>query len=390
MTQWLIKRFVPNPENTSSQPVRTAYGTLGSVVGILVNVLLGALKFTVGLLAGSVAVTADAVNNISDAGGSLMSLVTVRLAQKPVDAEHPFGHGRLEYLGALGVGLLILFMGVEMVKEGVSSILSPSPVNFSLVNLILLAASVLCKGWLAGFYQKVGGAIDSETLKAAGKDSLSDMIATSAVILSMIIGHFTGWPVDGWMGLAVAFVVLKAGFEVCKDTVDRLLGGQADPELGRRLVEKVLSYPEVLGVHDLVIHDYGPGRCVASLHAEVSARSDIVAIHEVIDKMEREISQELSLPLCIHMDPIVTDDKETNEACRQMMAFLKTVDERLTLHDFRRVPGEKQINLIFDVLLPAGYKDAAGLTEKIRAYAKVMDPRHECVLHFDIDMGMPH
>jgi len=390
MTQWLIKRFVPDAANTSAQPVRTAYGTLGSTVGIIVNLLLAALKFVVGLLAGSVAVTADAVNNLSDAGGSIMSLVTVRLAQKPVDAEHPFGHGRMEYLGALGVGLLILMMGVEMVKEGVGSILDPQPVAFTWLSFGLLAASVLCKGWLAGFYKRVGGAIDSQTLKAAGKDSLSDVIATTAVILSMVIGHFTGWPVDGWMGLAVSLIVLKAGFEVCKDTVDRLLGGKADPELGKKLVDRVMSYPQVLGVHDLVIHDYGPGRCVASLHAEVSAESDIVAIHEVIDQMEREIGDALSLPLCIHMDPIVTNDPATNEACRQMMDFLTSVDERLRLHDFRRVPGENQINLIFDVLLPAGYRDVPALENKIRAHAREMDPRHECVLHFDVDMGMPY
>ncbi|MBQ2700233.1 MAG: cation transporter [Clostridia bacterium] len=384
MTQWLIKRFVPTPHNTSSQPVRTAYGTLGSVVGIVVNLLLAALKFIVGLLAGSVAVMADAVNNLSDAGGSIMSLVTVRLAQKPIDADHPFGHGRMEYLGALGVGLLILLMGVEMVKEGVSSILNPQPVTFTVLSFALLAASVLCKGWLAAFYKRVGGAIDSETLKAAGKDSLSDVIATSAVILSMVIGHFTHWPVDGWMGLLVSLVVLKAGFEVCKDTVDRLLGGKPDPELSRKLMERVMSYPQVLGVHDLVIHDYGPGRCVASLHAEVSAESDIVEIHEVIDQMEREIGEEMSLPLCIHMDPIVTNDPQTNEAFRRLAEFLTQIDQRLSLHDLRRVPGENQINLVFDVMLPAGYRDAQGLKEKIQAFAKEMDPRYECVIRFDI------
>lgn len=388
MTQWLIKRFVKDAANTAAQPVRTAYGTLGSVVGILVNVLLAALKFLVGILTGSVAVTADAANNLSDAGGSIMSLVSVRMAQKPVDAEHPFGHGRIEYLGALGVGLLILLMGVELLKEGVGSILHPQPVAFTWTTFILLAVSVGFKFWLAGFYKKVGGAIHSETLKAAAKDSLSDVIATSAVILSMVLGQLVAWPVDGCMGVLVALVVLKAGFEVCKDTVDRLLGGKPDPEMGRALVNKVLTYPGILGVHDLVIHDYGPGRCVASLHAEVSSKADIVAIHEVIDQMEREIAQEMDLPVCIHMDPIVTDDADTNAISTKMAAFLTSVDERLKLHDFRRVPGENQINLIFDVLLPADYKDAKGLEDKIKAYAKGVDPRHECILHFDYDYGV--
>ncbi|MBQ8536857.1 MAG: cation transporter [Clostridia bacterium] len=388
MTQWLINRFVKDAANTSSQPVRTAYGTLGSLVGILINVLLAALKFFVGVLTGSVAVTADAVNNLSDAGGSIMSLVSVRMAQKPVDAEHPFGHGRIEYLGALGVGVLILMMGVELLKEGVGSIITPEPVAFTWLTFILLAVSVIFKFWLAGFYKRVGGAINSETLKAAAKDSLSDVIATSAVILSMVLGHCLAWPVDGYMGVLVALVVLKAGFEVCKDTVDRLLGGKPDPEMGRALVNKVLTYPGILGVHDLVIHDYGPGRCVASLHAEVSSKANIVAIHEIIDQMEREILQEMALPVCIHMDPIVTDDVATNEISARMAAFLLTVDERLKLHDFRRVPGENQINLIFDVLLPADYKDAKGLEGKIKAYAKGLDPRHECILHFDVDMGI--
>lgn len=386
MIQWLFKHFIRHHENTRVQSVRTAYGTLGSAVGIGVNVLLAALKFVVGLVAGSIAVTADAANNLSDAAGSIMSLVSVRLAQKPVDSEHPFGHGRMEYIGALGVGVLILLMGVELLKEGVGSIISPQPIGFSWLSLGLLGVSVGFKIWLYAFYGRIARAIDSQAMKAASKDSLSDVLATGGVMASMLIGRFAGWPVDGWMGVIVALIVLKAGFSVCRDTVDRLLGGKPDRGQGEALVQKLLSYPGVLGVHDLVIHDYGPGRCVASVHAEVSAKSDIVAIHEVIDRAEREISQDLHMPICIHMDPIVTDDETTNAVCAQLSAFLRTVDSRLKLHDFRLVPGENQINLIFDVLLPADYADIKGLTAKICAHAQALDPRYVCVLHFDVDM----
>jgi len=386
MTQWLIRHFIPQAEDTAAQSVRTAYGTLGSAVGIAANVLLALLKALAGMLTGSLAVTADAVNNLSDAAGSVMSLISVRMAQKPHDADHPFGHGRMEYLGALGVGVLILVMGVELFKEGVSSILSPQAIAFTWLSAAILAGSIALKLWLWRFFTHTGSAIDSETLKAAGQDSFSDALATGAVLLSMLAFRVFGLKADGWMGLIVALIVLKAGYSVCRDTVDRLLGGKPDKELGDQLVQKLLSYPEVLGVHDLVIHDYGPGRCVASVHAEISDQSDLVAIHEVIDRAEREISQELHLPICIHMDPIVTDDPETNRVARQMADYLAGVDSRLKLHDFRRVRGENQINLIFDVVLPADFGDSRQLEAGIRAHAKVLDPRHECVLHFDIDL----
>ena len=386
MTQWLIRRFVPDASNTASQAVRVAYGTLGSGVGIAANALLALLKALAGVLTGSLAITADAVNNLSDAAGSVMSLISVRIAQKPHDADHPFGHGRMEYLGALGVGILILIMGADLIKEGVGSVFNPQPIAFTWLSAGILAGSIALKLWLWRFFARVGRTIDSEALKAAGQDSLSDSLATGAVLLSMLAFRFFGWQVDGWMGLVVAGIVLKAGYSVCRDTVDRLLGGKPDKELGDRLVEKLLAYPEVLGVHDLVIHDYGPGRCVASVHAEVSDQSDLVAIHEVIDRAEREISNELHIPICIHLDPIVTNDPESNWLAQQIGAYLTGVDPRLKLHDFRRVRGEKQINLIFDVVLPAGFGDHRQLEAGIRAQAKVLDPRHECVLHFDVDL----
>ncbi len=385
MIKWIIRRFIREPENTSDQRVRGQYGTLGSVVGISVNVLLSVVKFLVGTFTGSVAVTADAANNLSDAGGSIISLISIRLAQKPVDREHPFGHGRMEYLGALGVGVLILLMGVELLLSGVDSILHPVRPAFGWVPLILMIFSILMKVWLYFFYTHVGKKIDASTLLAAAKDSLSDVLATSAVALSMVIGVFTAFPVDGVMGVIVAALVLKAGFDVCKDTIDSLMGGKPDKELGRRIIDMLMKYDKILGTHDLILHDYGPGRCVASVHAEVPADGNLLELHEMIDQAEREISTELNIPICIHMDPIVSGDPETDRVAAQLNDYLKGRNEGLMLHDLRRVPGAKQINLVFDVVVPAGYKDVKALERDICAEARRIDPCHNCVIHFDVD-----
>ena len=385
MIKWIIRLFIREPENTSDQRVRGQYGTLGSVVGISVNVFLSVVKFLVGTFTGSVAVTADAANNLSDAGGSIISLISIRLAQKPVDRDHPFGHGRMEYLGALGVGVLILLMGVELLLSGVDSILHPVRPAFGWVPLLLLIFSILMKVWLYFFYTHVGKKIDASALLAAAKDSLSDVLATSAVALSMVIGVFTAFPVDGVMGVIVAALVLKAGFDVCKDTIDSLMGGKPDKELGRRIIDMLMKYDKILGTHDLILHDYGPGRCVASVHAEVPADGDILELHEMIDQAEREISTELNIPICIHMDPIVSGDPETDRVAAQLNDYLKGRDEGLMLHDLRRVPGAQQINLVFDVVVPAGYKDVKTLEQDICAEAKRIDPCYNCVIHFDVD-----
>lgn len=385
MTKWLIRLFIKNPQDTKSQPSRAAYGTLGSMVGIGLNILLSLAKFIIGLATGSVAITADAGNNLSDAGGAGVSLISTRLAQKPQDQEHPFGHGRMEYIGALGLGLLILIMGVELLKAGITSIIHPAALIFSWLSFGLLLGGVLLKGWLIGFYAKLGRQIDSAALQAASKDSLSDVLSSSAVLLSMLADHFFHWALDGYMGVLVALVVLKTGFQVCKGTIDRLLGAKPSKEQSELLLQKLLAYDGILGAHDLVIHDYGPGRCIASVHAEVSAKGDIVKIHELIDQVEREISKEMNLSLLIHMDPIVTDDAETNEARARMEAFLLSTDPRLKLHDFRRVPGEKQVTLVFDVLVPAEYGPTEKLENKIEAFAQELDTRNKCLLHFDLD-----
>ncbi|MDD3334442.1 MAG: cation diffusion facilitator family transporter [Eubacteriales bacterium] len=385
MTNWLIRRFVHDSDNTKEPGVRTAYGTLGSCVGILVNLLLAAGKFFIGLLSGSLAITADAANNLSDAAGSIMALVSTRIAQKPVDAEHPFGHGRMEYLGSLGVGVLIVIVAVGLLKDGVDSALHPAPLTISWVVLAILIASELAKTWLFFFYRKLGRATDNGTLLAASKDSLSDVMATGAVLLCVGINAIWGLEIDGYVGILVALIVLKAGFDVCKDTIDQLLGGKPDPEKAQRIRELLLSYPGILGVHDLVIHDYGPGRCVASLHAEVSDKSNIVEIHEVIDNAEREIGSQLHMPICIHMDPIATTDETTNRIHQQITDFIHRMDPCLSLHDFRMVPGQDHINLIFDCVLPAGYKGKEELLQSLGAYAASLDPRYRLVVQFDTD-----
>lgn len=385
MTELLIRLFVKNPQDIKNRAVRTAYGTLGTCTGIAVNVLLSTLKFFVGMLSGSLAVMADAVNNLSDAAGSVMALLSVRIAEKPMDREHPFGHGRMEYIGALAVGVLIVVAGVKLLMDGVNAILSPAALTATWLTLVLLAASVLTKLWLFFYYRRIARLIDSQALSAASKDSLSDVAATSAVVVSIALQMLFHWRIDGYMGVLVALFVLKTGLSVCKDTVDRLLGEKPNPELTRAIREMLLKYEGILGVHDLVVHDYGPGRCIASVHAEVSAAGDIVAVHEVIDRAERELQKELGVAVLVHMDPIVTNDPTVNEMRERVADYLREVDPRLTLHDFRMVPGQKKVNLVFDCLLPDGYKAREELLSRLRAFVKGIDPRYDVVVQFDTD-----
>lgn len=385
MTSWLIRRFVKNHEDVSNRTVRAAYGTLGSVTGIVVNLLLSAMKFIIGALTGSLAATADAVNNLSDSAGSLMALITVRMAVKPNDKDHPFGHGRLEYIGALAVGVIILFAGVQLLIDGVKTILHPAALNVSLLTLVLLLVSIAVKFWLNLYYRKIARLIDSKTLFAAAKDSLSDMLATGSVVLSLLLQWIFGWTIDGFIGVLVALFVLQSGYSVCKDTIDSLLGGKPDPHMIKDIRRILLKYSEIRGLHDLILHDYGPGRCIASVHAEVSATGNIVAIHEAIDRAERELKEELGIEVVIHMDPTVTDDPKTNALRDQIAAYLRGIDPRLSMHDFRVVPGEKQINLVFDCLLPADAVDQKQLLAKLNSFVKQLDPRYALVVQFDTD-----
>lgn len=382
MTTMLIRMFIKDHANTTDLNVRTQYGTLASIVGIIVNLLLSAAKFLIGTLGHSLAVTADAVNNLSDAAANIVTLVTVRMANKPIDPDHPFGHGRMEYLGSLFVGALVLMMGFTLLKDSIASIISPSAPDFSVVAVIVLVISILGKFWLFLFYRKMGKTIDNSTLLAASKDSISDVMSTAAVLVSVVLSLAFGWAIDGWIGLLVSLIVLKAGFGICKETIDNLLGGRPDPEKVRQIKEMMLSYDPILGVHDLILHDYGPGRCYASAHAEVPADGDIVYIHEIIDKAEHDIGHTLKMPICIHMDPIVTDDDLTTRLRQLFSDFV--AKENLSLHDFRMTPGENHMNLIFDVAVPAGYKDTKKLLESLREFA-ASQGNYSVVVQIDID-----
>lgn len=385
ITAWLVKTFVPNHENVTDPDVRAAYGTLASVAGVLLNLLLAGGKFLMGLISGSLAIVADAANNLSDAAGSIVTLITTRLARKPVDMDHPFGHGRMEYLGSLAVGVLILTMGVTLLKDGVLAVLHPQAPRISWAVVVVLIVSIAGKLWLCLFHRRLGRETKNSTLQAVSKDSMGDVLSTSAVLLSLLLYHFFGWELDGWMGIVVSLVVLKAGFDVCRETLDSLLGGRPDPERIQQIRELLLAREGIYGLHDLVLHDYGPGRCFATVHAEVDADGSILAIHELIDDAEREIGQKMNMPICIHMDPIVTSDEATNRVRQQMNDFLTSFDPQLSMHDFRMVPGEGHTNLIFDCVLPAGYANQQALHSALEAYAKSLDGRYQLVVMFDTD-----
>lgn len=371
------------PQNETG--ARDAWGTVGSVTGIVVNFLLAAIKFIAGILSGSVAAVADAANNLSDAGGSFISLLSVRLSSRRETENNPFGFGRMEYLGTLGVGLLILFMGVELFKSGISSIIHPEAVIFSVFTLVMLCVSLLGKLWLYFIYRKIALPIHSSTLMAAAKDSLSDCISTLAVIISMLSSHFFGLKIDGIIGLLVSLLVLKAGWDVLSETVTQLLGGKPDKEMGERIIQRVMQYEYVQGVHDFVMHDYGPGRCMASIHVEVPASGDLVAMHEVIDRMERDIDEELHVPLCVHLDPVKTLTEEEHAIEQAVIDFLAACNPPLKMHDFRIVPGQKRINLIFDIVTPPGFKNEEQLMDEIGAHMRSIDERYACVTHCDKD-----
>lgn len=385
MTAWLIRKFVPNAAHTEDPQVRAAYGTLAAIVGILMNLLLAGSKFLMGILSGSLAITADAANNLSDAAGSVVTLISVRLARKPVDLDHPFGHGRMEYLGSLAVGVLIVVMGVTLLRDAVVSILHPEALSISWVVISVLVFSVLGKGWLYLFYKKTGGDTKNGTLLAAAQDSRGDMLATGAVLVSLGINVLFHISIDGWISLVVAAIVLKAGWGVCSETVNSLLGGRPDPEKTEQLRSLLLAREGILGLHDLVLHDYGPGRCFASVHAEVDAAGNILDIHEMIDDAEREVGQIMKMPICIHMDPIVTANEEVNRVRDQMSHFLTALDPSFSMHDFRMVPGEGHTNLIFDCVLPVGYQQKDMVLNALTAYAQAIDPTFRLVVMFDTD-----
>ncbi len=354
MTQWLIRRFVADREQVTKPAVRTSYGRLATTTGLLCNLLLAVGKLLVGLLSGSVSVMADAANNLSDASSSVISLLGFKMASKPADPEHPYGHARYEYLAGLMVCVIILLIGVELFRTSLNKVLHPSPVQFSWTTVGVLAGSILVKQWMASFYRKIGQTISSNTLQAAAADSRNDVIATAAVLIAALISHFFGIQLDGWMGLAVASFILYSGFGLLRETLDPLLGNAPDPELVQQIRESILSYPGVLGTHDLMLHDYGPGRRFGSVHVEMAAEDDIMQSHDVIDGIERDILQQMNIHLIIHLDPIVTQDPLVNDLRLWLSEQVKQIHPDLTIHDVRLVKGITHSNLIFDCVKPDG------------------------------------
>ena len=384
MTDWLVQRCIRRPEDGSDPAVRQAYGLLSGGVGIVLNLLLSAGKFVAGVLTGSIAVTADAFNNLSDAGSSVVTLVGFRMAAKRADDDHPFGHGRIEYLSGLAVAVAILVVGLELAKSSLEKVLHPVEVAFSWLSVGILCASILVKLWMFFFNRNLSRRIGSAAMMATATDSLSDAAATSAVLLGTLVGHFADLYIDGWVGVLVAVFILRAGWGAAKDTLDPLLGQSPDPELVRGIQETVLGRPEIVGMHDLVVHDYGPGRCMASLHAEVPMDADVLVIHDVIDNLERELRRKLGVEVVIHMDPIAVGDPRTDALKAQVTELVRRIDPDMTIHDFGMTAGPEHTNLIFDVAVPYHCRlEDEQVQEAIGAAVKALPGNYYTVVSVD-------
>lgn len=355
MTEFLVKHFVKDYEHTEKVSVRTAYGVLASMVGIFCNVFLFAVKFVIGLIVHSVSVTADAFNNLSDAGSSIISFVGVKIASKPADKEHPFGHGRMEYIAALIVSFLVMEVGFTFLKDSFGKIKSPEILNFQLMSVVILVLSIGVKLWLGLFNRKLGEKIDSKVMMAAFTDSMGDVLTTTVTIVSLLVFQITGVNIDGFVGIGVALVVMWAGFGIAKDTLEPLLGEAVDPEEYQKIKKFVEGYDGVVGSHDLIVHNYGPNRSMASIHAEVPNNVNIETSHEVIDRIERDAVENLGIFLVVHMDPIEIEDEHVLLIRNRANQAIAEIDDSCTIHDFRVVDGQKQINLIFDLVVPREY-----------------------------------
>jgi cation diffusion facilitator family transporter len=384
LTNFLIKHFIPNASDVKSPAVRQRYGVVSGVVGILCNALLCTAKIAAGLLTGAVSIVADGINNLSDGGSCVVSLLGFKMAGKPADDKHPFGHGRIEYVAGLIVSFIIVLMGVELAKTSLDKIFHPEEISFSWITPAVLGISILVKLWMCFFNRKMGDKIDSAVLRATAMDSLSDVAATSAVLAGFVIGYWARVNLDGYLGVLVALFILYTGVSTAKGTLDLLLGEAPDPEFVKQIQQEVLSYPEIIGVHDLIVHNYGPGHSVVSLHAEVPCDVDILKIHDTIDNAERDLKKKFDCEVVIHMDPIITDDKETNEIHQKLSSIVRLLDSRVTIHDFRMVKGPTHTNLIFDIVVPHQFRLTDDqVVESLRQAVKALDARYEIVVNVD-------
>lgn len=352
MTSLLIKLFIKDPNNIKSSAVRHTYGTLASIVGIVLNLLLSAAKLAVGLVFGSISITADATNNLSDAGAQIISLISFKISAKPADRDHPFGHARIEYVASMIVSFIVLLIGFELLSESIREVIDPQPVEFSWLSVVVLSVSIVAKLWLCLFNRKLGKKISSTVMKATSADSLSDAIATSAVLVSMLIAKFTGFETDAYMGIIVSVIIMIAGAKILNETKNSILGSAPDPETIESIKAIVAEYPEILGIHDMVVHNYGPGNTIASLHAEVDGKADVFHTHDVIDNAENALYARLGVRATIHLDPIVIDDERVSALREKTIEAVRKIDGRLSIHDFRFVEGTTHTNLIFDVVAP--------------------------------------
>lgn len=382
MTEFLVRHFIKDYEDVEKVSVRTAYGVLASFVGIFCNVFLFAVKFAVGIILHSVSVTADAFNNLSDAGSSIIGFVGVKMAEKPADADHPFGHGRMEYIAALVVSFLVIEVGFTFLKDSIGKIRNPEAMTFSLVSVVILLLSIAVKLWLGIFNRKLGEKIDSKVMKAVFTDSMGDVITTGATVLSLVFFGVTGINIDGIVGVGVALVVMWAGIGIARDTLEPLIGEAIDPEVYEKIKNFVESYDGIEGTHDLIVHNYGPGRSMASIHAEVPNDVDIEISHEIIDRIERDAGKKLGIFLVIHMDPVEMRDEKVLEIKERTLEILREMDPACSIHDFRVVHGEGQTNLIFDMVIPIEYdeKTRSELPLELAERIKRIDRRYECVI----------
>lgn len=380
----LLSRLLIRPDGRDSAGLRKAYGVLCGAVGIFLNILLFAGKLLAGTLAGSVAITADAFNNLSDAGSSAITLLGFHLAGQKPDAHHPFGHGRIEYLSGLGVAVLILLMGWELLQSSLTKILHPAPVTASPLVIAILCVSVGVKLYMAFYNWRLGKRLDSAAMRATATDSLCDSAATSAVLSATLIGHFTGKMIDGWAGLLVAAFILWSGAKAAKETADPLLGTPPTREFVSRIRDLVMAHPGIIGIHDLIVHDYGPGRVMISLHAEVPANQDVLALHDEIDNVEKELREQLGCEAVIHMDPIVTDDGVTEETRRRVAELVHCIDDDISIHDFRMVTGPTHTNVIFDAVVPYHFRlSDQQVAEKIRDAVRALDGSYYAVVQVE-------
>ncbi len=386
MTKLLIKLFIKDYENTENSKVRERYGTFSGIVGIVTNLLLTLIKMITGIVFNSLAITADAVNNLSDSASSIVTLVGFRLAGKPADAEHPYGHARIEYLSGLIVSFSILTLGLQLVRSSFDKIRNPQNADFSAIAIVVLVVAILVKVWQCLFYKKVGRTIGSTAIEATAADSLNDVFATSAILVGTIITKFTGFNLDGYMGMAVAVFIMISGVKLIIATSNPLLGMAPSKELVDEIYQKIMSYDGILGIHDLNVHNYGPERRFASVHCEVSAAQDIMVSHDIIDNIERDFLNELGIHLVIHLDPIVTGDARTNELKTRVYEVIKSISPKISMHDFRVVWGTTHSNLIFDVCVSFEFDISdQELVDLISAKIYEVDPTYHSVITVDHD-----